>query len=59
MSIIFGVKMSELRERIKVGVDGRISIPKHIRQKLGIREGSTILELYTIKDKIVLEILVK
>jgi AbrB family looped-hinge helix DNA binding protein len=52
--------MSELRERVRVGVDGRVSIPKPIRQKLGIKEGSTILEVYPIKEnKIVMEVLAK
>jgi len=52
--------LSELRERVRVGIDGRVAIPKAIRQKLGIKEGSTILEVYTIKEnKIVMEVLVK
>jgi|YelNatPaOPRAMG01_1025707.scaffolds.fasta_scaffold00613_44 AbrB family looped-hinge helix DNA binding protein len=47
-----------LRERVKVIDNGRITIPKAIRDKLDIRDGA-ILEVYTVKDKIVLEVLVR
>jgi AbrB family looped-hinge helix DNA binding protein len=47
-----------LRERVKVLELGRITIPKGIREKLGIQDGS-ILEVYTVKGKVVLEVLAK
>jgi AbrB family looped-hinge helix DNA binding protein len=51
--------MSELPERVKVGVGGQITIPKSIRGKLGIRENSTILELKVVKNKVIMEVLAK
>jgi AbrB family looped-hinge helix DNA binding protein len=47
-----------LRERVKVIDNGRITIPKAIRDKLGIKDG-TILEVYIIKNKVILDVLVK
>ena len=46
------------RERVKVIDNGRITIPKAIRDKLGIKDG-TILEVYTIGHKVVLEVLLR
>ena len=48
----------QLRERVEVIERGRITIPKKIREKLGIKEG-TILEVYLFKDKIILDVLVR
>lgn len=50
--------MSLPHKRIRVIGDGRITIPKSFRTKLGIDEGS-LLETYMVKDKIVLEVLVQ
>jgi AbrB family looped-hinge helix DNA binding protein len=47
-----------LRDRVKVVDNGRITIPKAIRDKLGIKDG-TILEVYTIGQKVILDVLVK
>jgi AbrB family looped-hinge helix DNA binding protein len=47
-----------LRERVKVIDNGRITIPKAIRDKLGIKDGA-ILEVYSFKNKVVLEVLLK
>jgi AbrB family looped-hinge helix DNA binding protein len=47
-----------LRERVKVIKNGRITIPKAIRDKLGIKDG-TILEVYTVGNKAVMDVLVK
>ncbi len=50
--------MEELRERVEVLDQGRITIPKSIRDKLGIRRGS-ILEVYLKGKAIIMEVLVK
>jgi len=51
--------MESLRERVKVIDNGRITIPKSIRDELNIPDGA-VLEVYPIgKDKLVLEILVR
>ena len=51
--------MSEMKSRVKVSPEGRITIPKPVRKQLGLKTGS-ILELWTIKDKrIVLDILAR
>jgi AbrB family looped-hinge helix DNA binding protein len=51
--------MSELKERVEVVQNGRITIPKRLREKLGIKDGS-ILEAYvTEKGKLVIEVLLK
>ncbi len=50
--------MSLPRKIINVIEDGRITIPKAFRDKLGIKKKS-ILEGYVLKDKIVLEVLVR
>ena len=47
-----------LRARVMVKKDGRIVIPKRMRERNGIQEG-TLLQLETIKKgKILLEVLV-
>lgn len=52
--------MSETSESLRGRVDvldmGRITIPKAIREKLGIKKDS-ILEVYLLKNKIVMEVL--
>jgi AbrB family looped-hinge helix DNA binding protein len=50
--------MEELRERVEVLDQGRITIPKNIRDKLGIRPGS-ILEVYIKGKAIIMEVLIK
>jgi len=51
--------MEDLKERVKVVEQGRITIPKSIRDELKIPDGA-ILQVYSLgKDKIVLEILVR
>lgn len=50
--------MSLPRKRINVIGDGRITIPKAFRDKLGINKKS-ILEGYILKNKIVLEVLAR
>jgi AbrB family looped-hinge helix DNA binding protein len=50
--------VEELRERVEVLDQGRITIPKNIREKLGIRTGS-ILEVYIRGKAIIMELLVK
>ncbi|RLI43684.1 hypothetical protein DRO59_00340 [Candidatus Bathyarchaeota archaeon] len=50
--------MEELRERIRVSSQGRIVIPQNIRKRLGIHKG-TILEASIIKNKLILEVLVR
>jgi AbrB family looped-hinge helix DNA binding protein len=50
--------MEELKERVEVLDQGRITIPKNIREKLGIRAGS-ILEVYIKGKAIIMEVLVK
>ena len=47
-----------IRERVKIGVKGRIVIPKSIREELGLKK-NTILEVYTYKGKIIMEVLIK
>jgi AbrB family looped-hinge helix DNA binding protein len=49
---------SELRERVKVYEDGRITIPKSIRKRLEISQGS-YLQVETYKGKILISVLVK
>jgi len=44
--------------RVIVQNQGRISIPKQVREALGLREGS-ILEVKVEENRIVLEVLVK
>jgi len=48
---------AELRERTFVIADGRITIPKRIRDRLGLKDGS-IVEVYLVGNKIVVEVLV-
>ncbi|MEM1551600.1 MAG: AbrB/MazE/SpoVT family DNA-binding domain-containing protein [Candidatus Bathyarchaeia archaeon] len=51
-----------IRERVRVLKLGRVTIPKTIREKLNLREGS-ILEVYLLpsknKPKIVMELLAR
>jgi AbrB family looped-hinge helix DNA binding protein len=49
---------TNLKERVKVGYDGRITLSKTLRAPLGIKEGS-FLELELYKDKILVTVLVK
>jgi len=51
--------MSEAEhERVQMLTEGRVTIPKKIREELGIKDGS-ILEAYLDGKKIILEVLVK
>lgn len=51
--------MGDLKHRIVVKSDGRITIPETTRKQLGIRENSVLeLEVYA-GDKILLTVLVK
>ena len=50
--------MSLPRQRITVIGDGRITIPKGVRDELEIKRGS-ILEGYVYKGKFVLEVLLR
>jgi AbrB family looped-hinge helix DNA binding protein len=47
-----------LRERVKVGLKGRIVIPHSIRKELELKKNS-ILEVYLYNEKIIMEVLVK
>ena len=51
-------KSEPLRERTLVISEGRITIPQKIRNKLGIKEGS-VVEVYVVKDKIIVEVLTR
>jgi AbrB family looped-hinge helix DNA binding protein len=46
---------SDTVNRIIVGTRGRIILPKEIREKLNIREG-TVLEVKTEQNKVILEV---
>jgi AbrB family looped-hinge helix DNA binding protein len=50
--------VTELKERVVVKTDGRITIPLNMRKALGIEENS-FLELEIYKDKILITVLVK
>jgi AbrB family looped-hinge helix DNA binding protein len=50
--------MEELRERVEVLDQGRVTIPKNIRDRLGIKTGS-ILEVYIKGKAIIMEVLLK
>ncbi|MEM0111359.1 MAG: AbrB/MazE/SpoVT family DNA-binding domain-containing protein [Candidatus Parvarchaeota archaeon] len=51
--------MSELKDRVLVIDNGRITIPKKLREYLKIKDGS-VLEIYAEgNNKLVLEVLVR
>jgi len=52
-------KMEELRERAELSTQGRIVIPKPIREKLEIKKGSILQFTLTAKNKIIMEVLTK
>lgn len=49
----------ELRERTFIIAQGRITIPKGIREKLGLKEGSVVEVYLAGKNKIIVEVLAK
>jgi len=51
---------AELRPRVLVKTKGRITIPENVREKMKIKEGSTILELQVVsQDKMIVTVLMR
>jgi len=54
-----GFKMNDIRPRMKVDAKDRVTIPKEICEKQGVKKGSILeFEIYG-KDKILMTVLLK